>query len=86
MEGKGGGKYSTDGAKAQSAKGDRQSEKKAGGSRRVCEAGLGGWEEMTKTAVRRLESQEINKMEKYRNRDLGSKSGGKDIRNTKDER
>lgn len=41
---------------------------------------------MTKTAVKRLESQEINKMEKYRNRDLGGKTGGKGKRNTKDER
>lgn len=50
------------------------------------EAGLGGWEEMTKTAVRRLDSQKINKMEKYRNRELGSRDGGKIKRNTKDER
>lgn len=27
---------------------------------------------MTKTAVRRLDSQEINKLEKYGNRDLGT--------------
>lgn len=42
---------------------------------------------MTKTAIRRLDSQEINKMEKYRSRDLGSedrKKRGK--RNTKGDR
>lgn len=42
---------------------------------------------MTKTAVRRLDSQEINKMEKHGNRDLGTedrKKRGK--RNTKRDR
>jgi hypothetical protein len=41
---------------------------------------------MTKTAVRRLDSQETNKIKKYRNRDLGSGDRGKIKRNTKDER